>query len=38
VASIVTDTISRLDLRYPELSQVQQAEFAAAREELLNEG
>jgi len=35
VASILTDTISRLKLRYPEPSAEQKAEFAAAREELL---
>ncbi|MCE2796383.1 MAG: polyphosphate kinase 2 family protein [Planctomyces sp.] len=37
VASIVTDTIGRLDLRYPELSETQRADFAAARQELLSE-
>jgi len=35
VASILTDTISRLKLRYPEPTAEQKAEFAAAREELL---
>lgn len=37
VASIVSDTINRLDLRYPELSDVQRADFATARQELLSE-
>lgn len=37
VASILTDAMAQLDLRYPEISEQQQAEFAAAREVLLQE-
>lgn len=37
VASILRETISGLELRYPQLTAEQQSEFAAAREELLRE-
>jgi len=37
VASILRETISGLELRYPQLTAEQQSKFAAAREELLRE-
>jgi polyphosphate kinase 2 (PPK2 family) len=37
VASILRETISSLELRYPQLTAEQQSEFAAAREKLLRE-